>query len=75
VDTPGIRQFKLWNVRSEEVEGLFTEFAPFVAGCNFTDCTHTHETRCLVQKALRRRMIGGRRFTSYLGMISGEDSR
>jgi len=72
VDTPGIRQFKLWNVRSEEVEGLFAEFGPFVAGCNYPDCTHTHETRCLVQKALRRRMIGGRRFTSYLGMIRGE---
>jgi ribosome biogenesis GTPase len=72
VDTPGIRQFKLWNVRSEEVEGLFAEFAPFVAGCNFPDCTHTHENACMVQKALRRRMIGARRFTSYLGMTDAE---
>src|SRR5258708_27331637 len=26
VDTPGIRQFELWNIRPEEVEGFFAEF-------------------------------------------------
>ena len=72
VDTPGVRQFKLWNIRPEEVEGLFSEFAPFVAGCPYPDCTHTHETRCTVQKALRRKMISERRYMSYLGMFSSE---
>ena len=30
VDTPGIRQMQLWDVRPEEVEVFFIEFRPFV---------------------------------------------
>jgi ribosome biogenesis GTPase len=72
-DTPGIRQLKLWSIRPEEVEGLFPEFRPFVALCAFPDCSHTHESGCAVRKALSRRWIGERRYTSYLGLFAGED--
>jgi ribosome biogenesis GTPase len=51
VDTPGIRQFELWDVIPEEVEGFFPEFHPFVPLCAFPDCTHTHEDRCAVKRA------------------------
>jgi ribosome biogenesis GTPase len=71
VDTPGVRQFQLWDTRPEEVEGYFREFAPFVALCGFPDCTHTHETRCAVKAAVDRRQIAGRRYQSYLGMFHG----
>jgi ribosome biogenesis GTPase / thiamine phosphate phosphatase len=73
VDTPGIRQLKLWRIRPEEVEGLFSEFRPFVAHCSFPDCTHTHEDGCAIQRALHRKLIAARRFTSYLGLYAGED--
>lgn len=69
VDTPGVRQFELWDVRPEEVEGFFPEFRPFVSLCAFPDCTHTHEDRCAVKRALLRRQIADSRYTSYLGMI------
>ncbi len=72
VDTPGIRQFKLWDVIPEEVEGFFTEFRPFVPHCNFPDCTHTHEDRCAVKDAVARGLISDRRYTSYLGIYNGE---
>lgn len=72
VDTPGIRQFELWDIRPEEVEGFFVEFRPFVALCGFPDCTHTHEQRCAVKEAVERGMIGQRRYFSYLGMSEGE---
>jgi len=69
VDTPGVRQFELWNVRPEEVEGFFAEFHPWVALCAFPDCTHTHEDRCAVQRAVRRRLIATSRYVSYLGLF------
>jgi len=72
VDTPGIRQFQLWNIIPEEVEGFFPEFRPFVPLCGFPDCTHTHEERCAVKAAVRRRLISPRRYTSYLGLFQGE---
>ena len=43
VDTPGIRQFQLWDVSPEEVAAYFRDLRPFVSRCRFPDCTHTHE--------------------------------
>jgi ribosome biogenesis GTPase len=71
VDTPGVRQFELWDVIPEEVEGFFAEFRPFVPLCAYPDCTHTHEDRCAVKRAVLRRQIRGARYTSYLGLIEG----
>lgn len=71
VDTPGIRQFELWDIRPEEVEGFFAEFRPYVPLCGFPDCTHTHEDRCAVKAAVGRRHISERRYFSYLGLFQG----
>ena len=71
VDTPGIRQFQIWDAIPGEVEGFFGEFRPFVALCQFPDCTHTHEQGCAVKDAVARRMVSDRRYHSYLGMFNG----
>jgi ribosome biogenesis GTPase len=71
VDTPGIRQFQLWNIIPEEVEGFFTEFRPFVPLCGYPDCTHTHEDRCAIKRAVEQRQISRHRYQSYLGMFTG----
>jgi ribosome biogenesis GTPase len=71
VDTPGIRQFQLWDIIPEEVEGFFPEFRPFVPLCAFPDCTHTHEERCAIKEAVEKRIIAASRYTSYLGLFSG----
>jgi len=72
VDTPGVRQFELWDIIPEEVEGFFVEFRPFVPLCAFPDCTHTHEERCAVKRAVSRRQISPRRYHSYLGMFASD---
>lgn len=73
VDTPGIRQFQLWDLMAEEIEGFFPEMRPFVALCAFPDCTHTHEERCAVKRAMERRQIRLSRYESYLGMFHGTE--
>jgi ribosome biogenesis GTPase len=72
VDTPGIRQFQLWDILPEEVEGFFPEFRPYVPFCAYPDCTHTHEDRCAIKRAVALRQISERRYTSYLGLFAGE---
>jgi ribosome biogenesis GTPase len=74
VDTPGIRQFQLWDLLPEEMEGFFPEFRPFVPLCVYPDCTHTHEDRCAIKRAVARRQISISRYTSYLGMFAGEST-
>jgi ribosome biogenesis GTPase len=71
-DTPGIRQFELWDIIPEEVEGFFPEFRPFVPLCAYPDCTHTHEDRCAIKRAVHRRQIAESRYISYLGLFSGK---
>ena len=68
-DTPGIRQFGLWDVSPGEVEGFFIEFRPFVHLCRFPDCTHTHEEGCGVKDAVREGLISAMRYESYVRIV------
>lgn len=72
VDTPGIRQFQLWDVTPEEVDGFFRDLRPFVSQCRFPDCTHTHEADCAVKNAVADNWIDVRRYESYVQIRSGE---
>jgi ribosome biogenesis GTPase / thiamine phosphate phosphatase len=74
VDTPGIRQFQLWDVIPEEVAGYFRELRPYVSGCRFPDCTHTHENACAVKDAVAEGWIDTRRYESYVQIRSGDDA-
>ncbi len=72
VDTPGIRQFELWDVIPEEVGGFFRELRPYVSSCRFPDCTHTHEDDCAVKDAVADGWIDTRRYESYVQIRSGD---
>ena len=66
VDTPGLRQFELWDVVPGELEGHFLEFRPYITKCRFPDCSHSHETRCAVKDAVHWGQIHQGRYDSYL---------
>lgn len=72
VDTPGIRQFQLWNVIPEEVSGLFRDIRPFVNHCRFPNCTHTHEEGCAVKHAVADGLLDARRYESYCQIHAGD---
>ena len=72
VDTPGIRQFQLWDVIAEEVGGFFRDLRPYVNLCRFPDCTHTHEDDCAVKNAVADGRLDERRYDSYCHLF-GED--
>lgn len=72
VDTPGIRQFQLWDVIPEEVAGFYRDLRPFVNLCRFPDCTHTHESDCAVKDAVADDQLDARRYESYLSIVQGD---
>ena len=72
VDTPGIRQFQLWDVIPEEVAGLYRDLRPYVSRCRFPDCTHTHEEDCAVKHAVADGRLDERRYDSYCHLCAGE---
>ena len=65
VDTPGIRQFALWDVIPEEVSGFFRDIRPYENFCKFPNCTHTHESQCAVKDAVADGRIDARRYESF----------
>jgi ribosome biogenesis GTPase / thiamine phosphate phosphatase len=71
-DTPGIRTLDLWDIEPEELDGYFIEMRPFVAECDFSDCTHTHEPGCAVRKAVTAGQIAPSRYESYCRMRTGD---
>jgi ribosome biogenesis GTPase / thiamine phosphate phosphatase len=70
VDTPGVRQFDLWNIIPEHLDGCFTEFTPHVARCRFPGCSHTHEEGCGVKEGLEKGWISSQRYESYYGIYT-----
>jgi ribosome biogenesis GTPase / thiamine phosphate phosphatase len=72
VDTPGMRQFQLWDVSAEEVAGFFRDVRPYVNLCHFPDCTHTHEDDCAVKDAVADGQLDERRYESYCHLLAGD---
>ena len=72
VDTPGIRQFQLWDVIPEEVAGVYRDLRPYVSLCRFPNCTHTHEADCAIKNAVADGRLDERRYESYCRLFAGD---
>ncbi|NLD42726.1 MAG: ribosome small subunit-dependent GTPase A [Chloroflexi bacterium] len=68
-DTPGLRQFRLWDIEPEQLDAFFPEFAPYLTKCQFAPCTHTHEPGCAVRTAAELGEIPAVRYESYCRMF------
>jgi ribosome biogenesis GTPase len=71
-DTPGIRQFQLWDVTPEEVANYFRDLRSYVGRCRYPDCTHMHEDHCAVKHAVADGRVDVRRYESYCGIAAGD---
>ena len=74
VDTPGIRQFQLWDVVPEEVAGYYRDLRPFVSHCRFANCTHQHEADCAVKDAVADGRLDVRRYESFCHLFAGDET-
>ena len=67
VDTPGVREFGLWDVDPEDMALYFPEMRRLVGSCRFgLGCRHDEEPGCAVRKAVMRGEISPYRYQSYL---------
>lgn len=58
IDTPGIREFGLWDLDRESLRDYFPEFDEPAELCRFTDCTHVHEPDCEVKQRVEDGELG-----------------
>ena len=74
VDTPGVRNFGLFELTAPELPWLFRDIAAVGRECTFGDCLHRSETDCAVRAALGSR-IAPSRYQSYLELLEEIASR
>ncbi len=66
IDTPGIREFGLWQLTEDELAAYFADFEEHAARCRFRDCAHTHEPDCGVRAAVEAGELSAARHEAYL---------
>ncbi len=69
IDSPGVREFHLNTLTSQEILSGFREFKPFVGQCKFRNCVHINEPDCAIKNALGNGSIHPKRYESYLNLI------
>lgn len=67
VDTPGIREFGLWDLDAGQLALYFPEMRPWVGKCRFgLGCQHDQEPGCEIRLAVGRGQVSPYRYQSYL---------
>ncbi|MGE5462733.1 MAG: ribosome small subunit-dependent GTPase A, partial [Syntrophothermus sp.] len=67
VDTPGMREFGLWDIHSDELASLFPEMQGLIGQCKFgLSCRHDREPGCAIRKAVMAGAISPYRYQSYM---------
>lgn len=69
IDSPGIREFGLWNIEKSELAKGFTEIQYASEHCKFRDCSHHAEPGCAVVEAVKKGVINQQRYESYLSIF------
>jgi ribosome biogenesis GTPase / thiamine phosphate phosphatase len=65
IDSPGVRDFGLWNSSADDILYGFKELRPFIGQCKFSNCAHESEPGCAIQQALSDNKITMKRFNNY----------
>jgi ribosome biogenesis GTPase len=65
IDSPGIRDFSLWHIETQQLQNGFVEIAAVLGSCKFRDCKHENEPGCAILAAVASGEIGAIRFASY----------
>ena len=66
VDTPGVKEFGLWDLAAEALIDCFPDLKRSARECAFAGCSHDADEGCAVRTAVQSARLSSRRYTSYL---------
>ncbi|MFD1467215.1 ribosome small subunit-dependent GTPase A [Hymenobacter caeli] len=75
IDTPGIKELGIVDIRPAELAGYFPEMRALLNQCRYHNCRHLHEPGCAVREAVDAGRIALPRYDSYLSMLADDDNR
>lgn len=65
VDTPGMRELRVWETGVEDVEDAFEDLFEVARGCKYRDCRHASEPECAVRDAVATGALDPARLASF----------
>ena len=65
IDSPGLQEFGLHHLSTDELEHAFIEFRPFLGKCRFNNCKHLQEPDCAISEAAAASKISAERLAIY----------
>jgi ribosome biogenesis GTPase / thiamine phosphate phosphatase len=65
IDSPGLQEFGLHHLSTEQIEFAFLEFRPYLGKCRFNNCKHLYEPDCAVLNAVKDGKISVPRLAFY----------
>lgn len=69
IDTPGIKNFSLYNINKQNLALHFPEISDLLGTCKFgVSCSHITETGCKILESLECGRFSKQRYKSYLNM-------
>ena len=69
IDTPGIKEFALYDMEKETLAQRFPEMRALMHECRFNNCTHLHEPHCAIKNAVEQGIIADWRYENYCNMM------
>jgi ribosome biogenesis GTPase len=65
IDSPGLQEFGLHHLSTNQIEYAFVEFRPYLGKCRFNNCKHLHEPDCALLNAVKAGKISASRLAFY----------
>lgn len=65
IDSPGLQEFGLHHLSTQELEHGFREFIPFLGTCRFRNCRHDREPGCAIRGAVETGDIDPGRYAVF----------
>ncbi|MEZ4944872.1 MAG: ribosome small subunit-dependent GTPase A [Cyclobacteriaceae bacterium] len=76
IDTPGVKEWGLMDMNSQEISDYFPEMRDRRLDCKFgSRCIHLTEPGCAILAAIESGDIAVCRYQSYVSMVSADDNR
>ena len=70
IDSPGVREFSLWDIDATQIAQGYIEFKPYLSLCKFRNCTHSDTPFCAIIEALNQGVISQRRYENFIKLCT-----
>ena len=69
IDSPGVREFRVGYLPIHSLLDAYPDITSWAQQCHFPNCSHDHEPRCAVRKAVQEQQLSSRRYNNFLRML------